>query len=120
MLDFSSDHKHISIWESYDKVGGLQLSKRVQWSYHYGFTDNEDEEGRALRGKPDDPLDIRIDTCGGLHMHYQKREPHYKQSNITGLDLRDVDAIEFIRGVIKHRTKGYAFTKIFGFRIKGT
>jgi len=80
-----------------------------------------DEEGRALRGKPDDPLDIRIDTSGGyLHMHYGKQEPHLKQSDVGGLDLRDVLAIDFIRGVIRHRTRGDEFTKIFGFKIKGT
>jgi hypothetical protein len=120
MLEFSSDHKHIRVWESYDKIAGLQLSRRVQWAYHYGFTEKVDEDGRAMRGDPDDPLDIRIDTSGGIHMHYQKREPHYKQNDIEGLDLRDVHPIEFIRGVIKHRTKGEALTKIFGFRIKGT
>lgn len=120
MLDFSSDRKYIRIWESYDKIAGLQMSRRVQWSYHYGFSDIVDEEGRALRGRPDDPLDIRIDTSGGaIHMHYQKQEPHYQQTDIAGLDLRDVYAIEFIRGVIRHRTRGDAFTKIFNFRIKG-
>jgi hypothetical protein len=121
MLDFSTDHKHVRIWESYAKIAGLQMSRRIQWSYHYGFTDAVDEEGRALRGKPDDPLDIRIDTSGGtVHMHYQKQEPHLQQSEIEGLDLRDVQAIDFIRGVIKHRTRGDDFTKIFGFKIKGT
>ena len=121
MFDFSTDHKHIRIWERYDKIAGLQMSRRVQWAYHYGFTDNVDEEGRALRGKPDDPLDIRIDTSGGyLHMHYGKQEPHLKQSDVGGLDLRDVLAIDFIRGVIRHRTRGDEFTKIFGFKIKGT
>jgi hypothetical protein len=121
MLDFSSDNKHIRIWESYEKVAGLLMSRRAQWSYHYGATENVDEEGKALRGNPDDPLDLRIDTSGGiLHMHYGTREPHLRQSDIGGLDLRDVGAIEFIRGVIRHRTRGDDFTKIFGFKIKGT
>jgi hypothetical protein len=120
MLDFSTDNKHVRVWERYDKIAGLQMSRRVQWAYHYGHTDVVDEEGRAMRGKPDDPLDIRIDTAGGiLHMHYQKQEPHLKQSDIGGLDLRDVQAIDFIRAVLRHRTRGDEFTKILGFKIKG-
>lgn len=120
MLDFSTDHKHVRIWERYDKIAGLQMSRRVQWAYHYGLTDTVDEHGRALRGRPDDPLDIRIDTSGGIHMHYKKQEPHYGQGDIAGLDLRDVQAIDFLRGVIRQRTRGGEFTKIFGFKIKGT
>jgi hypothetical protein len=117
-FDFQ-DQKHIRIWESYDKFAGLQMSRRVQWAYHYGKTESFDGGGHAMRGQPDDPLDLRIDTCSGLHLHYQKREPHYAQDEVIGLDLHSLQALSFVRAVIKHRKTGKPFTKVFGFRIKG-
>jgi hypothetical protein len=118
IVDFK-DRKHIRIWESYDKIAGLMISRKVQWAYHYGHTESVDTFGRALRGSPDDPLELRIDTCSGLHMHYQAREPHYAQEEIGGLDLQRVEAFSFIRAVLKHRKTGKPFTNILGFRIKG-
>ena len=113
-----TDAKHISIWETYDKFAKLQMSRKIQWSYHYGPTEITDEDGDALRGDPNDPVDIRIDTTSGLHMHYQTRQPHLDQSRISGLDLGSIDAFTFIRSVLKHRKTGQPFTKIFAFRIK--
>lgn len=117
-LDFP-DPKHIRIWESYDKIAGLQLSRKVQWSYHFGDTALLDEGGGAVKGKPDDPLDLRIDTVGGLHMHCGQREPHYAQKDIKGLDLATLSALDFVRAVFKHREKGKPLHEILGFRIKG-
>jgi hypothetical protein len=88
-----TDTKHISIWETYDKFAKLQMSRKIQWSYHYGPTEITDEDGDALRGHPNDPVDIRIDTTSGLHMHYQTRQPHLDQSRISGLDLNSIDAL---------------------------
>ena len=119
LFDFG-DQMHIRIWESYDKVAGLLISRRIQWAYHYGKTESFDRAGKAMRGAPDDPLELRIDTCSGLHMHYQRREPHYDQDEIVGLDLNSVQALPFVRAVLKHRKTGKPFTKVLGFRIKGT
>lgn len=118
VVDFPE--KHIRIWESYDKFARLQVSRRVQWAYHYGETASFDEAGAAVRGKPDDPLDLRIDTAGGLHMHYGKRNPHYKQEEIEGLDLGSVGALDFIQAVLKHRRTGRPLNSVLGFRIKGS
>ena len=116
-FDFS-DHKHIRIWESYDKIAKLYMSRKTQWAYHYGDTASFDETGDAVRGSPDDPLDLRIDTCSGLHMHYQKREPHYKQDDIEGIDLTAVGALDFVRAVFTHRRTGKPLSEVLGFRIK--
>ena len=111
---------HIRIWESYDKFAGLLISRRIQWAYHYGKTESFDTAGRAMRGAPGDSLVLRIDTCSGLHMHYQTRNPHYAQDQIVGLNLDSVQALPFVRAVLKHRKTGKPFTKVLGFRIKGT
>jgi hypothetical protein len=118
VVDFPE--KHVRIWESHDRFAGLQASRRIQWAYHYGETASFDEVGDSVRGKPDDPLDLRIDTAGGLHMHYGKRNPHYKQEEIEGLDLASVGAIDFIRTVLKHMKTGRPLNSLLGFRIKGS
>ena len=119
IFDFASDSKHIRIWESYEKIGGLYMSRRNQWSYHYGRAESFDEDGKSERGSPDDPVDLRIDTTSGLHMHYQQREPHYRQDQIDGLNLKSVEAVGFVRAVLRHRSRGQDFAKILGFKIKG-
>ena len=113
-----TDRKHIRIREYYSKFAGLQMSRKTSWSYNYGSTEATDADGHALRGNPDDPLDIRIDTCSGLHLHYEKREPHYDQEKVLGLDLLDIDWFKFVKGVFRHRKTGQPFTKIFGFKLK--
>jgi hypothetical protein len=118
IFDFE-DHKHIRIWESYDKYAGLMMSRKIQWSYNYGVAQVVDEKGRAMRGSPEDPLELRIDTCSGLHMHYQAREPHYAQDKIIGINLQDVEAFSFVRAILKHRKTGKPLTKVLGFRIRG-
>jgi hypothetical protein len=113
-----SDQKHIRVRERYDKFAKLEMSRKIQWSYHYGPTEVTDEDGDAIRGNANDPLDIRVDTCSGLHLHYQTREPHLDQKQISGLVLESIDAFKFVRGVLRHRKTGQPFTKIFGFKIK--
>jgi hypothetical protein len=115
-LNFT-DKQHIRIWESYEKLAGLLMSHRLQWSYHYGIITASDKSGGTMQGSPDDPLEIRIDTCSGLHLHYQKREPHYDQSSIHKLDLKCVDAFAFVDAVFKHRKTNQPFTKILGFTV---
>lgn len=117
-IDFS-DGKHIRIWESYSKISGLQMSRKLQWAYHYGETANFSEGGQAGRGNPDDPVDLRIDTCGGLHMHYKSREPHYKQSEIKGLNLSEYGALDFIKDVLKHRKTSKPLNMVIGFEVEG-
>ncbi len=117
-FDFA-DQKHIRIWESFSKIAGLQMSRRLQWAYHYGGDEVIDEAGKAVRGAPNDPVDLRIDTCGGrVHMHYGTREPHYYQDKVDGLTLLKVQSLEFVKAVLKHRGTGEPFTKILGFSIK--
>jgi hypothetical protein len=116
-FDFE-DQTHIRIWESYDKIAGLLMSRRIQWAYHYGKTESIDAAGRSMRGGPDDPLVLRIDTCSGLHVHYQTRNPHYGQDDIVGLNLESVQALPFVRAVFKHRKTGKPLNKVLGFRIK--
>lgn len=117
MFQFT-DGKHIRIREYYSKFAGLQMSRKTSWSYHYGSTQATDADGYAVRGNPDDPLEIRIDTCSGLHLHYQKREPHFEQNRVVGLDLNDMNWLKFVKGVLRHRQSGLPFTKIFGFKLK--
>jgi hypothetical protein len=108
----------IAIWESWDKFAGLQDSRRIQWSYHYGAA-ARDSSGRLLQSEPDSPVTIRIDTCGGKeHLHYLAREPHYSPSSVLGLDLESVDCWQFIKGVLRHRKTGKPVDQVFGFKIK--
>ena len=78
-----TDNQHIRVWEFYEKVAGLQMSRRLSWAYHYGIITTKDANGNTMQGSPDDPFEIRIDTCSGLHLHYQKRQPHYDQSRVA-------------------------------------
>jgi hypothetical protein len=119
LVFFDFPDKHIRIWESYDKIAKLDMSRRTQWSYHYGDTATLDENGDATRGAPDDPLDLRIDTTRGIHMHYLTREPHYKQEAIKGIDLATVGALDFVRAVLTHRRTGKPLSEVLGFRIEG-
>jgi hypothetical protein len=112
-----TDKQHIRIWESYEKIAGLQMSRRLQWAYHYGIITAADRNGNTMRGSPDDPFEIRIDTCSGLHLHYQKREPHYDQGRVAKLDLKTVDASTFVNAVFKRRKSGQPFTKTLGFTV---
>lgn len=113
-----ADSQHIRIWESYEKIAGLQMSRRLQWAYHYGTITTRDGDGNTMQGSPDDPLEIRIDTCSGLHLHYQKREPHHDQGRVAKLDLESVDAADFTQAVFKRRKTGQPFTKILGFTVR--
>jgi hypothetical protein len=116
-FDFK-DQKHIRIWDSFGKIAGLQMSRRLQWSYHYGATEVVDELGNAVRGAPDDPLDLRIDTSGGrVHLHHRTQEPHYYQDKIVGLSLVKVESLDFVKAVFKQRKSGEPFPKILGFKI---
>ena len=116
-FDFS-DRTHMRLWENYGKYAGLQMSRKVQWSYHYGPTTLTDVKGCAMQGAADDPVHLRIDTCSGLHMHYQQRQPHWGQGDISGLDLASFSAFDFAKAVLKHRKTGQPLTKTFGFNIK--
>ena len=112
------DNKHVLIWESHDKFAKLQASRRIQWSYHYGDITARDGLGNVVQGVPDDPLEIRIDTCSGrVHMHYLARQPHYGQERVNGLDLTNLDAIQFVKGIFKHRKTGQPLTKVYGFKL---
>ena len=116
-----ADRKYLRIWENYNKIARLEMSRKIQWSYHYGPIEATDDDGDVVQGSPDDPLDIRIDTRSGLtglHLHYEKREPHINQEKVLGLDLGSVDWPKFVQGVLKHRKTGQPFTKIFGFKLK--
>jgi hypothetical protein len=111
------DKQHIRIWESYEKVAGLQMSRRLQWAYHYGIITATDGNGNTMQGSPDDPFEIRIDTCSGLHLHHQRREPHYGQGRVNKLDLKTVDTLTFVNAVFKRRKSGQPFTKTLGFTV---
>lgn len=113
-----SDETHIRIWEHYGKFGGLQLSRRQQWAYHYGPTTKKDSRGEVLRGEPTDPLFIRIDTCDGLHLHFNARDPHYAQEHVKGVTLEVVDWRSFINSVLKSRRTGKPLDEVFGFTLE--
>jgi hypothetical protein len=116
-LEFD-DNNHIHIWENHDKFAGLYDSRRIAWSYHYGVITTRDADNKITQGPADGPVQIRIDTCSGLHLHYQAREPHYSQDRIIGLELSSVDAFRFIKAVFKHRSKGKDLPHALGFKIK--
>jgi len=44
------DNNHIAVWENHDKFAGLQESRRIAWSYHYGPVTARDSKGRAIQG----------------------------------------------------------------------
>lgn len=111
------DNNHIRIWESHDKFAGLYASRRISWSYHYGVITARDEEGHIIQGPADDPVEIRIDTCSGLHLHYQAQQPHYQQARVSGLDLNGVTALQFVKAVFKYRSSGKDFSRVFGFKL---
>jgi hypothetical protein len=111
------NRKHVRLWESHAKFAGLQESRKIQWAYHYGPTQSSDEAAELEQGAPDDPVDIRIDTCSGLHLHYGTREPHYDQSRIVGLKLDEIQAWDFVRAVLKHRKSGEKLAAILRFKI---
>lgn len=112
-----SDGTCIAIWELYEKIKGLQASRRTQWSYHYGSVKKENS-GKLVQAEADAPLEIRVDTCGGAaHLHFQAREPHYPPSKVRGLDLQSLDCWQFIKNVLRHRETKKPINEIFGFEI---
>jgi hypothetical protein len=112
------DEMYIHVWESHDRFAKLQICRRVQWSYHYGPIVQRDDLGRATQGAADAPLEIRIDTCGGEpHLHYRQREPHHAQERIRGLKIDSVEALAFVKAVLKHRHGKQSFEKIMGFKL---
>lgn len=113
-----NDNTYIDIWENHDRVAKLQICRRIQWHYHYGAVTQRDDSGRATQGAPDDPVELRIDNCGGRpHLHYRQREPHYEQGQVRGLKFDTVCAIDFVRAVLKHRRSKQSFEKILGFKL---
>ena len=117
VLEFQ-DGNHIHIWESHDRYAKLTLCRRVSWGYHYGPITATDERGYAAQGAAGDPLEIRIDTCGGHpHLHYLQREPHYSQDQISGLKIDSIYPIDFIKAVFKKRRTNKTFAQIMGFKL---
>ena len=119
-ISFSDAH-HIMIFENYSKLAGLYASRKLGWAYHYGpVTPGQlGSDGSLTKGSCTDPLVIRIDTARiGLHLHFNSQNPHYKQSEVAGLDLEDIDCWKFIKGVLKHRQSGKSVDEVFGFKIK--
>jgi len=116
ILQFSND-KYVRVWENHDRFAGLQDSRRIQWAYHYGDVVATNTQGDPVVKSPDDPLEIRIDTCSGLHMHYRARNPHYEQKNVVGLDLKSINSFNFIKRILKHRKTATPLDKVFGFKL---
>ncbi len=116
MLAFP-DPKYLRIWEHYNKVAGLQESRRDRFVCHYGPIVNRDEDG-VPRYQPQDAVDIRIDNVNrSPHLHYGAPDPHYPQKRVKGLDLGAIDMFAFVRAILKHRRTGLAINKILGFTL---
>jgi hypothetical protein len=124
----TSDNKYIRIWERYDKIPKMvAMTRRIAFAFHYGpLVRFEGGGGPAIdalgtpRYEAADPVDIRIDTCSkGMeaHLHYQKQNPHYSQTQVSGLDLSTLDIFTFLRAIIKHRANGIPLDRVLGFRI---
>ena len=115
-----ADDTHVRIWEDYGKVAGLQLSRRRRWAYHYGpiMPHQIGSDGTLVKGACTDPLELRIDTTDGLHLHFRSQNPHYRQASIDGLTIESVDCWTFIRAVLKHRQSNKGLDEILGFKIK--
>ena len=81
-----------------------------------------DQYGKIDRD-PNNPLIIRIDRPAGVlippHVHY--RQPHpfpdYKQAQIHGLTLLDVDMFQFVRAVFRSRLEAIEVHVAMGFTI---
>lgn len=115
-----SDDMHIRLWEHYGKFAGLQASRRLHWAYHYGpiAPGQIGSDGTLAKGTCTDPLVLRIDTANiGLHLHVDAQEPHYRQAQIGGLNLSNVDSWRFIKDILKHRQSGKAVSEVFGFKV---
>jgi hypothetical protein len=117
LLVFKDDNRYLRAPERYGKVAGLQLSRRIAFTFHYGPIIQRDVNGKLI-WQNTDSVDIRIDKIRGeVHMHYQAPNPHYGQGSIQGLTLESVDMLKFVRAVLQHRRSGKPLDEILGFKI---
>jgi hypothetical protein len=92
--------------------------KRHYLSFHYGPIVRVDNGGNIERDQ-NNPLMIRIckSKDGIPHLHY--RHPHpfpdYKQSQIDGLVLEDVDMFQFVQAVFRSRSNNEELHVTMGF-----
>ena len=115
-----SDNKYLRVWEQYARVRGLQESRRVRFSFHYGPIPQDNSNGE-IRYTPSDPVDIRIDDYRSpAHLHLGAPLPHYEQRDVIGLNLADLSMIAFIRTVLKHRRTGRPIDKILKLKIRSS
>jgi hypothetical protein len=118
LLIFANPHSYVRIRELFAKRAGLQLSRRVQFAYHYGPIVKTDSQGVPERD-PADPVFVRIDNSSRpTHLH-QQSDPtdHIPQSRIAGLVLEDVDLFDFVKSAFRHRQSGKPIAKELGYRI---
>lgn len=114
---FFDDGKYLRIWEHYDKVKGLEQSRRLQFSYHYGPLVGKDSVGQPVY-LSSDPVDIRIDNHKGeTHLHFQAPNPHYPLKRIKGRSIESLDLFTFIKAIFSHRKSGKSIDKVLGFKI---
>ena len=117
VLVFKSDNKYLRVRESYEKVAGLLMSRRLGFTFHYGPIVKQDANGDIIY-QSSDPVDIRIDKSRGRsHMHYQAPQPHHGQEHVKGMTLDSIDMFKFIRAVFQHRKSGKDISEILGFGI---
>lgn len=79
--------------------------RRHYFSFHYGPIARIDGGGNIVRDQ-NNPLMIRIcKSRSGVHLHYRKPHPFpdYKQNQIDGLVLEDVDMFQFVRAIFHSR-----------------
>lgn len=91
--------------------------RRHYFSFHYGPIVRIDAGGTIERDQGN-PLIIRIcKSRGGCHVHY--RQPHpfpdYKQHQIEGLVLENVDVFQFVRAVFRSRANNEDLHVTMGF-----
>jgi hypothetical protein len=117
LLVFKSDDKYLRVRESYEKMAGLLMSRRLGFAFHYGPIVKQNANGDVIH-ESSDPVDIRIDKSRGhTHMHYQAPSPHYAQENVKGITLDSIGMFEFVRAVLQHRKSGKDISEILGFKI---
>lgn len=114
------DGKHFKVKESWwprpIRHGGRGYRKH--FGFHYGpINPASDSDGFPLRDNKTYPPIIRIDTDPyGPHLHYDGKD-HIVQSDVQGLDISNADLFEFVKMVLRHRTTGEAFDKLYNFKV---
>jgi len=109
------DNHYICCAESLSR---RQSPRRHYFSFHYGPIVQIDASGKIVRDQ-NNPLIIRACKSRSAICHLHYRHPHpfpdYKQDQIDGLVLENVDIFRFVRAVFRSRADNVEMHVAMGF-----